>query len=344
MSLRTLSLCALVLALVGSFAEPAAAKGRPRGLQLTADAVVPGACDRGRVIDATRIPQHAPHALLETDCAREIHRPLGARAHCILHDRACYTRFMHLASISLLWFALASVASPAVTAVPAVPPVPSAEPAVFPYPGDARRSTHGASIRLVPLGRVRQAGVNEYDYRIAASGFPRGHVYRLWYARLGSPAELLCGALVADSSGSLVPSDSAATYERSICPPLDSLELGASDYIPGEPYRVGVISTDDSVKTVATAFPHPIEGRDGSYRILLEMNSADRRSFTLWGVGFAPNENLRTRITSGGETREGPAFADERGIVRIQLGAPGGQTGGIATYEVIGPAGRRERR
>ena len=125
---------------------------------------------------------------------------------------------MPIASISLLWFALASVAAPAVKTAPAAPP---AEPAVFPYPGDAGRSTHGASIRLVPRGRVRQAGVNEYDYRIAASGFPRGRVYRLWYARLGSPAEVLCGALVADSSGSLVPSDSAATYERSICPPLD---------------------------------------------------------------------------------------------------------------------------
>lgn len=216
----------------------------------------------------------------------------------------------------------------------------AADTSFFPYPGDGARSTHGASLRLVPLGRVKTAGVNEYDYRIVAQGFPRGRVYRLWFARLGSPAELLCGALVADSSGSLVPSDSAATFERSICPPLDDIELGASEYLPGEPYRVGVISTDDSVRTIATAFPHPIEARDGRYHILLEMNSADRRAFTLWGVGFAPNEDLRTRMTSGGESQEGPAFADERGVLRILLGAPAGPAGGTVTYEVLGPEGR----
>ncbi len=45
MSLRTLSLCALVLALVGSFAEPAAARGRKGPNLLTANAVVPGPGD-----------------------------------------------------------------------------------------------------------------------------------------------------------------------------------------------------------------------------------------------------------------------------------------------------------
>ena len=45
MSLRTLSLCALVLALVGSLAEPAAARGRKGPNLLTASAVVPGPGD-----------------------------------------------------------------------------------------------------------------------------------------------------------------------------------------------------------------------------------------------------------------------------------------------------------
>jgi len=238
-------------------------------------------------------------------------------------------------SISFLAAVIALLVLP--SAARAVAP---ADTTTFPYPGDVARSTHGAALRHIPRGRVKQAGVNEYDYQLEAGGFPRGYVYRLWYARLGSPAEFLCGALVADSTGSLVPSDSAATFERSLCPPLDQLELGASEYLPGEPYRVGVISTDDSVRTIATAFPHPIEARDGRYWILLEMNSADRRSFTLWGVGFAANENLRTRITSGGESHEGPAFADEQGVLRIRLGAPGEQAGGMASYEVIGAGGR----
>ena len=45
MSLRTLSLCALVLALVATSPAPAAARGKPAGLRLTADAVSPGPGD-----------------------------------------------------------------------------------------------------------------------------------------------------------------------------------------------------------------------------------------------------------------------------------------------------------
>ena len=45
MSSRALSLFAVVLSLVVAFADPAAAKGRPAPLALTADAVVPGPGD-----------------------------------------------------------------------------------------------------------------------------------------------------------------------------------------------------------------------------------------------------------------------------------------------------------
>jgi len=45
MSRRMLSLFVVVFALVAAFADPAAAKGRPAGLALTADAVVPGPGD-----------------------------------------------------------------------------------------------------------------------------------------------------------------------------------------------------------------------------------------------------------------------------------------------------------
>ena len=45
MSRRMLSLFVVVFALVAAFADPAAAKGRPAGLMLTADAVVPGPGD-----------------------------------------------------------------------------------------------------------------------------------------------------------------------------------------------------------------------------------------------------------------------------------------------------------
>ena len=210
----------------------------------------------------------------------------------------------------------------------------------FPYPGDAIASKGGATLRLVETRRKRTPGTVEVDYRLEARGFPRGKVYRLWQMSLGNPPEALCGALAADAAGGLVPDKAAAVHESSLCPELPLIELGAYEYMPGEPYRVAVISTDDSVRAVATAFPHPIEGSDGPHRILLEMNSADRRSFTLWGVGFGADKGLRTSMTTNGETFEGGAFSDGEGVVRILLNAPEGARGGVVTYEVRGTEGR----
>jgi hypothetical protein len=210
----------------------------------------------------------------------------------------------------------------------------------FPYPGDALTSTPGVSLRLVEFERKRTPGTVEVDYRLEAKGFPRGKVYRLWQMSLAGPAEALCGALVADSTGSLVPDAKAALEESSLCPPLSGIELGAYEYMPGEPYRVAILSTDDSVRAVATAFPHPIEGADGPHRMLLEMTSGDRRSFTLWGTGFGKDRSLTTSMTTEGGTYEGAAFSDADGNVRILLNAPQGESGGTVTYEVRGSAGR----
>lgn len=237
-----------------------------------------------------------------------------------------------LAAAAASFVLLASLA-PSATAPVRAPATP------FPYPADAPRSTPGTYLRLVETGRKRTPGTVEVDYRLEGGGFPRGKVYQLFQLALDGPAEALCGALVADSTGALVPDDAAAVHESSLCGSFAAIELGAYEYLPGEPYRVAIVSTDDSVRAVATAFPHPIEGGDGTRRLLVEMISPDRRSFTLWGVGFGHDANLRTRLTSNGETFEGMAFADSAGVVRIQLDAPPGAPGGTVNYEVIGADG-----
>ena len=209
----------------------------------------------------------------------------------------------------------------------------------FPYPGDALASTPGTWLRLVETVRQKTPGTVEVDYRLEGGGFPRGKVYRLWQMSLAGPREALCGALVADATGALVPDEMSAYQETSLCPPLAQIELGAYEYLPGEPYRVAITSTDDSVRATATAFPFPIEGRDGAHRLLLELTSADRRSFTVWGTGFRKDESLRTSMATPGGTYEGAAFSDAQGNVRILLNAPPNETGGAVTYEVRGAAG-----
>jgi hypothetical protein len=255
-----------------------------------------------------------------------------------------YARWMRpaLRLVPLLALLLPSVAVPAAppAAAPASRAAEAKAPTPFPYPGDAAASRGPASLRLVETGRKRTPGTVEVDYRLEGGGFPRGKVYRLWQMGLGGPPEALCGALVADSTGALVPDAAAAVNESSLCPEFAAIELGAYEYLPGEPYRVAIISTDDSVRAVATAFPHPIAAEDGPHRLLLEMTSADRRSFTLWGTGFGRDAGLRTRLTTGGETFTGGAFSDTAGVVRIVLNAPEGAPGGVVTYEVEGAQGR----
>ena len=229
--------------------------------------------------------------------------------------------------------------APSAATVPGVTNTPPSSLPAFPYPGDGQRSKGGATLRLVEVGRKRTPGTVEVDYRLEGAAFPRGKVYRLWQLALDGPPEALCGALRADSSGALVPDDVAAADEASLCGSFADIELGAYEYLPGEPYRVAIISTDDSVSAVATAFPQPIEAADGPHRILLEMSSPDRRSFTLWGVGFGKDVTLTTLLTSAGETFQGGAFTDSAGVVRIQLNAPEGAPGGIASYEVRGAGG-----
>lgn len=255
---------------------------------------------------------------------------------------------MHTSAASALILALLLlIASPARSSTPAPRAGETPRPAEagttpgipFPYAADAARSTHGAHLRLIETGRQRTPGTVQVDYRLEGGGFPAGKVYRLWQYALDEPAEALCGALVADASGALVPSDSAAVHESSLCGSFAGIALGAFEYLPGEPYRVAIISSDDSVRAFATAFPQPIESADGPCRLLLEMTSPDRRSFMLWGAGFGRDANLRTRLTAGGETFEGGAFADTAGVVRIQLNAPPGAPGGVATYEVVGRDG-----
>jgi len=263
--------------------------------------------------------------------------PAADVARCTTAD---YPRRMRpaavLAPLLALLLPAVAVSGPA---APAARPAEKA-PTPFAYPGDAQAARGPAFLRLVETGRKRTPGTIEVDYRLEGGGFPRGKVYRLWQMSLGGPPEALCDALVADSTGALVPDAAAAVNETSLCPEFAGIELGAYEYLPGEPYRVAIISTDDSVRAVATAFPHPIVGEDGPHRLLLEMTSADRRSFTLWGTGFSRDAGLRTRLTTGGETFTGGAFSDSSGVVRIVLNAPEGAPGGVVTYEVEGAAGR----
>ena len=235
-------------------------------------------------------------------------------------------------------------APPATAPVPAPPTKSTAVKTPFPYPGDALLSKGGASLRLVETGRQRTPSSVQVNYRLPAGGVPQGKVYRLWQMSLNGEPEVLCGALIADATGALGPDAAAAVHETSPCPPLALTDLGAFDYLPGEPYRVAIISSDSSVMAVATAFPHPIEAADGPHRILLEMTSPDQRSFTLWGVDFGRDKGLRTVMTTGGDVYEGGAFSDAQGVVRILLNAPAGVPGGVVTYQVRGLSGAPQLR
>jgi len=102
-------------------------------------------------------------------------------------------------------------------------------------------------------------------YGLAASGLPAGKLYTFWLYPFSEdhPIPLVTG-FTGDSVGGLSCADSAAHSQgaaqerRSWCTKWDGLFTSSSTFVPSEPYRAALISTDDSVRAYAIEFPAPV--------------------------------------------------------------------------------------
>jgi hypothetical protein len=112
----------------------------------------------------------------------------------------------------------------------------------------------------------------------------------------------------ANAAGELVcPEPSGENPQSNVRPCLAGKALKdqnvpqAHNFAKGEPFRLGVISSDGSVRAFARVVPDPIEASDGPCRLSVELASPDGLMFVLHGDGFEPDVELTTVTVSGKE-------------------------------------------
>jgi len=167
-------------------------------------------------------------------------------------------------------------------------------------------------------------------YRLKASGLPKGKIYTLWTKPLGeSPVVVETGFLL-DESGRLV-SDRKT--------PLEKILLQAIDFAKGQPYEVGLISTDQTIKAFAKKIPFPLEARGygGPCRLTMEIVSPDGHAFAVYGEGFDRNEEIETESQSDGGVLKSKNKTSEDGtFVAILLPAVVGKKTGSSSFKAVG--------
>jgi hypothetical protein len=182
-----------------------------------------------------------------------------------------------------------------------------------------------------------QDGTPEVTYRISASGFPQSKTYSLWFDRVGEESRRFVDKLSVDDSGTMIVQQIKPDYDVPYLPaPLVKvLPLTVDHFQPAEPVSISLISKDEKIKGHAKAFPIPIEDRDESCRLYLELITPDRTAFAAWGEGFLPNEELATKSRSNGELIESSRYAEaDGGFFEILLPEVQGKNAGSASYRV----------
>ena len=207
-------------------------------------------------------------------------------------------------------------------------------------------STPGTSLALTEAMRQRVQRDVIVGYYVTAKGVPEGKIYGVWHAPVNGDPFLLMTGFTPDSGGTVVCGDSTSVAPAARqgarlgwCKrPLADVGFTVGQFVRGEPYRLALISTDDSVRVYGEIIPHPLEATNGACRITAEMGASG--VYVLRGSGFRPGEPVESRSRSGG-TQETTLAADSAGNVGIvAVVAVPGKKGGDASQEFRGAACR----
>jgi hypothetical protein len=97
----------------------------------------------------------------------------------------------------------------------------------------------------------------------------------------------------------------------------------------GEPVRVGLVSTDDTVKIFASIVPVPLEGKDHGCHISAVLLTRNAEVVMFEGSGFEPGADVEVDSVSGKEVRKQAKKADEKGnFMTVDLPFAEGQSHG----------------
>ena len=160
-------------------------------------------------------------------------------------------------------------------------------------------------------------------FSLRAMGAPKDKIYSLvsWPVDLAASAKApltVAKGVTLDSHGT---ADRGGDQDKPVSLPLRPA--------PGEPMRVGLVSTDGTVKIFASIVPIPLEGKDHGCHISATLLTRNAEVVMFEGSGFQPGADVEVDSVSGKEVRKQAKQADERGnFMTVDLPFVEGQSHG----------------
>lgn len=194
-------------------------------------------------------------------------------------------------------------------------------------------STPKVSLTIKELARAEQS----IKFRLNVSGAPKGKTYSLvaWPVTQKGPSEVMKGVTL-NASGLAICAGTPGTCGSSD-KPNDPISVNLQP-AAGEPVRLGLVSTDSTVKAFAKIVPIPLHGEDRACRVEGILLTPGAELVLIKGKGFVANTDLTLSTDSEGERHDqkGKAGTDgsyssailpykqgvQRGTVRVKLASP----------------------
>lgn len=186
-----------------------------------------------------------------------------------------------------------------------------------------------ASSPNVSLAFVEESrsGAN-FRYTLRATGVPPGAVFTLmsWAVTQRGPTEVLDGVTFDDKGVAICAGRAGTCGDPAV--PNDPIHFPFRA-VPGEPVRLGIISSDSSIKAFAKIVPLPLQGEDKGCRVSATLLLQGAALLFVEGTGFAPNTEVTMSGNSEGEKHDSKEKVDAQGrFVSALMPAKAGITHG----------------
>ena len=213
-------------------------------------------------------------------------------------------------------------------------------------------ATPNVRLDLKEADRKKGDGFTKIVYHLETSGFLAEKTYTVWMKQsVDQKIVPFISGYSTDASGKLVcppesqPSASVTGDMPIPCAklpmPLEQFPFSIRHYHKGEPLNLAVISTDGVVRAFASAYPFPIQARDGKCSLTVELKDIKGNLFMIRGEGFDPGETVKTVSTSGKEEIDDSQQASPQGEISTLL-LPGvkGKQSGLVSFTATGASCR----
>jgi len=187
---------------------------------------------------------------------------------------------------------------------------------------EGRVESNSNSSLMPKVAQSQQFGTT-LTFSLRAVGAPKDKTYALvsWPVDLPATAKApltLAKGVTLDSHGT---ADRGGDQDKPVSLPLRPA--------PGEPVRVGLISTDDTVKIFTSIVPVPLEGKDHGCHISAVILTRNAEVVMFEGSGFQPDADIEVASVSGKEVRKQAKQADAKGnFMAVDLPFVEGQSHG----------------